>query len=403
MKKVKQYIALFGAVTFMAGLALQVIPMHKVSANQITARALTLQAGANTPFDGGSKPGGTVNHNFTFTLPNVASGNIGSMKFQYCTTAAAVPLGINCVAPSGINTTGVGLGNQIGATGWSGTDSRSEEDAPGTAKNEVVLSRLSPASITPGQQVTIRLDNVVNPSTAMTFFVRISTYASLDASGTAIDNGTVAAATSTQIHITGTMPESLVFCAGKNVELTNGVPDCSTVTTGEIAFDRLFSPTDTALATSQMAASTNAGAGYAITVNGSTLTSGSNQIAPMTTTTYSKRGIGQFGLNVVLNDATNTLDTSNNPGPNMTTMPTGYAPSANVAPATNNVDYNATPQTGYEKNGLFTFGNAGLVANSNNIGTNAQIYTASYIANVPGNQPAGTYSTTLTYICTATF
>jgi hypothetical protein len=380
MKKVKQYIALFGAVTFMAGLALQVIPMHKVSANQITARALTLQAGANTPFDGGSKPGGTVNHNFTFTLPNVASGNIGSMKFQYCTTAAAVPLGINCVAPSGINTTGVGLGNQIGATGWSGTDSRSEEDAPGTAKNEVVLSRLSPASITPGQQVTIRLDNVVNPSTAMTFFVRISTYASLDASGTAIDNGTVAAATSTQIHITGT-----------------------TVTTGEIAFDRLFSPTDTALATSQMAASTNAGAGYAITVNGSTLTSGSNQIAPMTTTTYSKRGIGQFGLNVVLNDATNTLDTSNNPGPNMTTMPTGYAPSANVAPATNNVDYNATPQTGYEKNGLFTFGNAGLVANSNNIGTNAQIYTASYIANVPGNQPAGTYSTTLTYICTATF
>ena len=36
-------------------------------------------------------------------------------------------------------------------------------------------------------------------------------------------------------------------------------------------------------------------------------------------------------------------------------------------------------------------------------GTDAQIYTVTYIANVPGSLPAGTYSTTLTYICTATY
>ena len=33
----------------------------------------------------------------------------------------------------------------------------------------------------------------------------------------------------------------------------------------------------------------------------------------------------------------------------------------------------------------------------------AQVYTASYIVNVAGNTYAGTYTTTLTYICTPTF
>ena len=58
----------------------------------------------------------------------------------------------------------------------------------------------------------------------------------------------------------------------------------------------------------------------------------------------------------------------------------------------------------------FSFNSGATVANSENgnapgVGspTNAQIFTVSYIVNVPGNQPAGTYSTTLTYICTPTF
>jgi hypothetical protein len=152
-----------------------------------------------------------------------------------------------------------------------------------------------------------------------------------------------------------------------------------------------------------MAASTNAGAGYAITVNGPTLMSGSNAITAMASTDHSKKGTGQFGMNVVLNDGTNSAGTGGFPGPNMTTMPTGYAPSANVAPVTDNINYNATAGAGYNTNGLFTFNNNATVANSNNIASNAQIYTASYITNVPGNQPAGSYSTTLTYICTATF
>ena len=94
------------------------------------------------------------------------------------------------------------------------------------------------------------------------------------------------------------MPESLVFCTGATISTTGGVPDCTTATAGSVNFNQLFSPTDTATATSQMVASTNAGAGYAITVNGSTLMSGTNQINGIVTAAMGIRGTSQFGLNL---------------------------------------------------------------------------------------------------------
>jgi hypothetical protein len=79
------------------------IPNH-VSANQITARSLTLQAGVT---DGGSKAGGVVNHFFQFTLPAVGGPSVGSIKFLYCTTAIG-----SCTTPAGLSTTGATMGSQ---------------------------------------------------------------------------------------------------------------------------------------------------------------------------------------------------------------------------------------------------------------------------------------------------
>jgi hypothetical protein len=189
------------------------------------------------------------------------------------------------------------------------------------------------------------------------------------------------------------MPESLVFCTGGTVSTTSGVPDCATATSGAVSFNQLFSPTDTATATSQMAASTNAGSGYIITVNGPTLTSGSNTITAMTTTASGDlgvHGISQFGLNL----KANTTSTSN------------PAIGTEVAPAANGTNYKGQSLTGYASVDHFRFVTGNSVANSANGGaggTDAQIFTASYIVNVPGSQPAGTYTTTLTYICTPTF
>ena len=381
-------LALAGAFLILLGtVALAVMP-RAASAAQIYERSLTLEAGTT---DGGSMPGGTVKHFFQFKLPAVGDPNVGSIKFLYCTLAAGA-----CVTPDGLDTTSATLDNQTGATGFS-IDTDDVNGSP-------YITRTA-ASITADTAVSYRLGSVVNPDAddcpanatapSCTFFVRIFTYASTDTSGSAIDSGVVAASVNEQITLTGTMPESLVFCTGGSVSTTSGVPDCATATSGAVAFNQLFSPTDTATATSQMAASTNAGFGYNIIYAGVTLTSGSNTIVPMSNTqagapTAGVRGISQFGLNL----KANTTDTST------------PAVGTEVAPAANGTNYKGQAVTNYNTIDSFKFFSSNTVADSSNGGaggTDAQIFTVSYIVNVSGSQPAGTYTTTLTYICTPTF
>ncbi|HCR55406.1 TPA: hypothetical protein DIV49_00370 [Candidatus Saccharibacteria bacterium] len=353
-----------------AALVMQTVLPAVASAAQITTRSLTLQAGA----DPGSEPGGTVRHLFTFDVGS--TGNVGSIKFDYCTTAGTG----SCTGPTGADVSGVTFGSEAGSdlTGFS---------VGGTpTTNSFYLTRTA-ASATAGDTAILRVDNVVNPTTAnYTFFVRITTYASTNTTGGSTDLGTVAASTAEPIVLSGTMPESLVFCTGATVSTTLGVPDCSTATAGAVSFNQLFSPTATASATSQMAASTNAGSGYVITVNGATLTSGGNTITAMSSATTSVPGTGQFGLNLKAN-ATPSVGTE-------------------VAPAANGTNYRGQAAAGYNTANTFKFTTGDTVANSYNGGaggTDAQIFTASYMANVPGSQPAGTYTSTLTYICTPTF
>jgi hypothetical protein len=392
-KNFRSKIHLLVAVTLVAALFAQTFQLNKASAAQITLRSLTLQSGTDPIVNGGSKAGASgVKHFFQFTLPGSLSVNVGSIKFQYCTLAAGT-----CTTPNGLVTTSATLGAETGVTGFSMVN---------TTNGSPYLTR-SAAPPGTGVAVSYRLDNITNPDNTncystinfakenCTFFVRITTYATTDTSGGVGDSGVVTASTAQQITLTGTMPESLVFCTGGTIGLTAGVPDCATTTTGAISFNQLFSPTDTATTTSQMAASTNAGSGYVITVNGPTLSSGSNTISAMTTTSTGDlgvRGISQFGLNL----KANTTTTSN------------PAVGTEVAPAANAGNYRgqAKPSSGYDSVDHFRFVTGDAVANSANGGaggTDAQIFTIAYIVNVPGSQPAGTYTTTLTYICTPTF
>lgn len=345
-----------------------------VQAAQITSRSLTLQTGSGG--DGGSMPGGTVNHLLSFTLPAIGDPDVGSILFEYCTSAEST-----CTTPTGLDTTSATLGAETGATGFSLVN---------TTNGAPYLTREA-SSVTASTAVTYRLDSVVNPTATNTsFFVHISTYESEDVTGTPIDTGIVTASTATQIVLTGTMPESIIFCTGATVSTTNSIPDCSTATAGTIEFDRLFSPTDTAIATSQMAASTNAASGYSITLSGPTLTSGSNTIAAMSSATTGVRGTSQFGVNLVEN----------------TTATSTPAVGIDIAPTANGTNYKGQPTSDYGTADTFKFSSGEAVANSANGGagpTDAQIYTASYIVNVSGSQTAGTYTTTLTYVCTATF
>ena len=364
------------AVLF-AAIASTVLPLSTVYATgQLTLRSLTLQPGAT---DGGSKPGGVVNHLFGFTTATTAS--IGSIKFLYCTTASGT-----CTMPTGLVTTSATMGTETGATGFTLVN---------TTNGSPYITRTA-SNLNNNVAVTEQLLSVTNPTTTnLSFYVRISDYTSTDTTGSAIDTGTVAASTATQIVLTGTMPESLIFCTGGTVSTNGGgIPDCTTATSGAVSFNQLFSPADTATATSQMAASTNASTGYVITVAGTTLTSGSNTVSAMTTSggAFGTRGLSQFGLNLRANTTT-------------TSTP---AVGTDVAPAANGTNFRgqAIPSSGYEVVDKFRFVTGESIANSANGSagpTDAQIYTVSYIVNVSGGQPIGTYTTTLTYVCTATF
>jgi hypothetical protein len=142
-------------------------------AAQITTRSLTLQAGTT---DGGSKVSGVVNHLFTFTIPT--TGNVGSIQFKYCTVAAGT-----CTTPAGLTTTSATMGTQTGATGF--TLNNATNGAP-------YITRVA-ASITAATAVTYQLLAITNPNAtdcplnatapSCTFFVRLSTFVSTNATG----------------------------------------------------------------------------------------------------------------------------------------------------------------------------------------------------------------------------
>ena len=113
----------------------------------------------------------------------------------------------------------------------------------------------------------------------------------------------------------------------------------------------------------------------------------------------SLKGVAQFGLNLRANTA---AAAASFPG-------TTPLDSRDIAAVSDGVSLHGRPTADYGTADTFKFVTGDVVADSNfnNAGssdtTYSEIYTISYIANVPGSQPAGTYTSTLTYICTPTF
>ena len=370
-------VAQFGVtVLSLAALIVSALPVHNASAAQITTRSLTLQAGATG--DGGSLAGGNVQHLFSFTVPS--SSSVGSIQFKYCTVARD-DAGA-CTMPTGLLTTGATLTSQTGVTDF--TLNNTTNGAP----------YITHTAGSVAGALSYQLSGIINPTAAnTTFHVRISTFASNNATGVPIDTGTVSASTATQIVLSGTMPESLIFCTGATIALVAGIPNCGSATSASIKFNQLFSSTKTAVANSQMAASTNAGTGYSITVNGPTLTSGANTIDAIgATAAASTKGINQFGMNLKAN----------------TVASADAAFGSEINPSSAIVgELLGKPAAGYDTIDQFKYVSGDVIARSDFNATpkpsNAQVFTSSYIVNVKGSLPPGDYTSTLTYICTPTF
>lgn len=333
---------------FFAAISIAVVTALPVNAAPLTTRSVVLSTSAINA---------SATHTIAFTSAQTA--NIGSIKFEYCTTASGT-----CTKPTGLTTTSATLDAQSGATGF--TIVNTTDGAPYITRSASNLPASTPLSYT--------LGTITNPSTTnTTFFIRITTYTSTNATTGSTDTGVVATSTANQITVNATVDETLTFCTG-----TSGVTgsSCAGATGTAVALGTLTTST-TGSGTSQIGISTNAPNGYSITVNGNTLTSGANNIDALPTQTTSTQTSEQFGINL-----------RDNATPNVGIDPSG---SGTATPAAN---YNTVDQ--------YRFVSGDTIASKSSPDAH-RLFTVSYIANVAGNTAAGSYTTNLIYVATANF
>lgn len=323
----------------------------------INNRVYAAELANRSVFIGTSKASAITTHSFQFTVPT--AGVLGSIQFEYCTNTPFV--GTACTAPAGLNVATATIQSQIGITGFSVHGS--------STANNLILTRV-PGAVAP-QAVTYVMANITNPSAVQqSVFVRVSTYATNDATGAQTDEGAVVFSTARQIGATAFVPPYLTFCVGITVS-----GDCSSVLGDKVSLGELSSSA-TKTGTSQMSAATNDVAGYVLYLSGSTLTSGNIIVNPIGAAAASVFGTSQYGINLRAN----------------TSPSVGQNP---VGPGT------GSPAASFNTPNLFSYNN-GVIASSPN-STEYTIFTVSYIANVPVGQNPGVYTTTATYIATANF
>jgi hypothetical protein len=294
---------------------------------------------------------------YTASFTTATAANIGSIGFQFCTTATGA-----CTVPTGVVTTSATLTVQTGATGFSIIN---------TTNGAPYITR-SAANIGSSVALSYTLGAITNPTTAnQSYNVRITTYTGTDGATGAVDTGNVAMSTAQPVQLTGVTPEILVFCVGTSITGNCGTATGSTIDFGD------FSPVATSTGTSVMQAQTNASGGYAISVNGTTLSSGINTIPALGSQAASTIGTSQFGLNL-----------RSNATPAVGSDPTGAG--------------SGTFAASYGTQDQYRFNSGDVVANAT-LPTNANTFTSSYVVNIGGAQAAGVYTATMTYICTAAF
>ena len=306
-----------------------------------------------------SRAGVTTTHQVGFEMLNTTDP-VGSLVFEFCSNSPIIAE--SCTQPTGFDISSATLAAQTGDTGFS--------IHTNTTANRLVLSR---AAVPPtGVASSYTIQNVINPANEGTYFVRLQSFSSTDGTGLDIENGGIAIAINSPIDVSGEVPPYLYFCVG--VTITSF--DCTSANSYFIDFGFL-STTQPRFGSSQFVAGTNAVSGYSVTINGTTLTSGSNTIPPLAVPTASSPGTSQFGLNLRANTS----------------------PSIGANPVGGGL---AAPDAKYDTPNQFAFTDTDTVASVPHSDLTRK-FTVSYITNINGAQAGGVYATTISYICLANF
>jgi hypothetical protein len=305
-----------------------------------------------------SRASSTATYNLSFT--GQSGGTVGSIRAQFCANDPLI--GTSCTPPAGFDVSGAALASQTGMTGFT-------IDPVDTTTNTLVLTRVPGAA--PAGNSAYTLTGVTNPSTEGSYYIRLETFASIDASGGNVDYGGLAFAIGNALNVSTYVPPYLLFCAGTTLQPY----DCSTASGDYIDFGE-FSASKTSTGQTKMLVATNAD-GYTIRVMGTTLTSGNNEIPALATNDVSRTGISQFGLNLRANATPQT-------GSNVQGAGSGVVAS----------NYNTTD--------FYRF-NSGEIVASSPVADDYRLYTASYVVNISKQQPPGVYISTITYVGLANF
>lgn len=338
-----------GSALIILGILLNML-FGSASGAQLGKRRLTISdntAGAQTTWQA------------AFTT--VSSGILGSVSLEFCSNSPfyADP----CTAPTGLDVSGVVLADQTGATGFT--------VGAGTDANHILLTRAQ--SVLAPTPVTFTFNNATNPSSPGSYFMRIQTFATVDASGTSSDYGGVAfAIINSLLSISAEVPPFLIFCTAVVISNLN----CATAIGTFVDFGEL-SMTQANTGSSQMLAATNGLGGYTITMGGNTMASGINAISALAASDVSRPGVSQFGINLVPNVS-----------PRVGSSPTGPGV--------------AQPTANYNQPDFFRFDSGDVLVSSSGP-DDVRLFTVSYLVNVPLGQTPGVYASTITYVALANF
>jgi hypothetical protein len=357
INKTGQTLFLYIAVAAMLFLSFQAIFLPlTANAAQLTERKLTLSSSSPASSNAATT--------YTFDFITATTATFQSFSAQLCTTASGA-----CSAPTGFDE----ASSTLTSDNLSGTWSVS------TATNNELRASATGAASTPASTASqIVFGNVQNPTTTnTTFFARMTLYSAANWTS-AVDTGVVAASTATVINLSATVDESLTFCAAAS---GIGTTNCSGATGSDVtmltAASGNVSASASAYGTSMLGVGTNGTTGYAVTINGSTLTYGTDTISALASQTASSAGTEQFGLNL-----------KDNATPDVGAEPGGSG--------------SATPTANYGTADQYRFVTGDSIASYTGPDVFKQ-FTVSYMANITTATEAGTYQSAMTYIATATF
>ncbi|HTH92966.1 MAG TPA: hypothetical protein VL576_00605 [Candidatus Paceibacterota bacterium] len=302
-------------------------------------------------------------HTIKFTTPTGVTASTQTIVVTFpsgfvFTSKTIASLSLTYGASTGLETTATLAASPGATTTWGAVFS-------GTSN--VILTLTAPTSgtyIAAGNKVILTYDstNSTNPSSATNYAISIAT--STGDSGSI----TVPIITNSQVAVTATVSQTLSFSISSN-SIGFG-----TLSTGASTYaNAAGTGTGSETSAHTLAASTNGTSGYTIAISGDTLKSGSNSITALgASPTALSPGSSQFGIRATASGGTGAVSSPFNGSSGSYGFGT-TPPLSNVAFATAS---GATATT---------------------------TYSNFYAANISPTTPAGSYSTTLTYVATANF